>query len=126
MSRKRCLFGGALLLACTTLAATRGAFAEENAPGEGDDAELNTAVIRVHVPFNAELWFEGKKMASTGIVRRFESPPLAAGVGYVYEIRARWQWGYRQMAETRTVTVHAGDRINLSFPTPPVEEVAEE
>jgi uncharacterized protein (TIGR03000 family) len=127
VSKKHFWFGGALFLACTMMPAPRGALAEEMGPAGDDDVEPSTAVIRMHVPFNAELWFEGKKMASTGVVRRFETPPLTPGAGYLYEIRARWRWGKRKMSETRTITVHAGDRINLSFPTPPVvEELAEE
>ncbi len=126
MLTRRFAIGGALLLVGLMVLAVRPVLAEENDSGAADDPDANTpAVIRVRVPVNAELWFEGKKTTSTGIVRRFETPPLTPGEEYSYEIRARWKWGDLVMTQKRTIAVHAGDRINVTFPAHAVAAAAE-
>ena len=75
----------------------------------------NTAQVEVHLPADAELWFEGQKTAQTGAVRTFRSPDLEPNQEYVYNARARWQADGKPVEETRKVTVHAGDRVVVSF-----------
>jgi uncharacterized protein (TIGR03000 family) len=73
-------------------------------------------VIDVHVPAQAEIWFDGQKTAQTGSDRRFISPPLAPGHDYSYQLRVRWVEGGSPVEQTRRLSVRAGDRINLDFP----------
>jgi uncharacterized protein (TIGR03000 family) len=70
--------------------------------------------VIVSAPADAEIWFDRHKTTQTGTVRRFESPPLAAGE-YTYEVRVLWKQAGKALTRTRRVTVHPGDVINLSF-----------
>jgi uncharacterized protein (TIGR03000 family) len=81
-----------------------------------DDAP---AYITVRVPPGAELWFDGLKMAPTGHVRVFHSPPLTPRVRYAYEIRARWLENGRPVTQTQTVAVYAGELTEVDFPSAP-------
>jgi uncharacterized protein (TIGR03000 family) len=78
----------------------------------------STARITVRVPADAELWFQGSKMTSTGSVRHFRSPPLGSG-RYRYEIRARWTENGRDITQTRAVAVSPGDHMTVEFPNRP-------
>jgi len=82
-----------------------------------DSARLaNTATIRVHVPVNAELWFEDSKTAQTGADRAFVSPPLEPNRTFTYTLRAKWRDGNgRDMDETRQVRVQAGRTAMVDF-----------
>jgi uncharacterized protein (TIGR03000 family) len=75
----------------------------------------NAAMIAVRVPPDAEIWFDGKKTSQTGPVRYFETPALAPGHDYAYEIRARWKENGHEVERTRSVIVHPGDRLALNF-----------
>lgn len=75
----------------------------------------NTAVLSVRVPEGAELWFDGQPTRQTGPVREFESPPLRPGRDYAYEVRARWTENGQSVERDRTVTVRAGDRLNIDL-----------
>jgi len=78
-----------------------------------------TALITVKLPADAELWFEGTRTAAKGPVRDFESPPLAPGRRYAYEIRARWMEDGQPVNQTQEVTISPGDRVTVKFPVPP-------
>ena len=77
-----------------------------------------TASVRVRLPADARLSFEGVPMAATGPDRLFESPALAQGQTYRYDIRAVWDENGREVVQTRSVVVRAGDRVNVDFTTP--------
>jgi uncharacterized protein (TIGR03000 family) len=79
-------------------------------------AEANTATIVLRTPQDAEVWFQGQKMPPGGGLRRFQSPPLARGKEYSYDIRARWTEDGRTKDETRRVPVHAGDQLRIDLP----------
>jgi uncharacterized protein (TIGR03000 family) len=72
-------------------------------------------LITVSVRPDAQILFGEAQTTQSGARRAFVSPPLAPGRDYVYEVTARWQEGGREVVQTRRVTVHAGDVINLSF-----------
>jgi uncharacterized protein (TIGR03000 family) len=75
------------------------------------------ANIRVTLPAaDAEVWFGGSTTRQQGTVRDFVSPPLTAGKTYTYEIRARWREGDRERDQTRTIEVHPGDSVAVTFP----------
>jgi uncharacterized protein (TIGR03000 family) len=72
--------------------------------------------IEVRVPADADIWFDDAKTTQTGTVRQFVSPPLTPGYDYTYEIRARWTEEGRRVSHTRRVSVHAGERVRVTFP----------
>jgi uncharacterized protein (TIGR03000 family) len=81
------------------------------------------AHLVVQVPSEAEVWFEDVKTQQTGATRRFVSPPLVPGTDYSYAIRARWTVDGRAVERTKTVVVHAGNQVSVSFLAEPEREV---
>jgi uncharacterized protein (TIGR03000 family) len=79
------------------------------------------AQIIVDVPADAEIWFEGTKMTSTGSVREYRSPPLTPGARYTYEVRARWTENGQEVTQTQEVKVAAGANVNVKFPVQPTK-----
>jgi uncharacterized protein (TIGR03000 family) len=75
-----------------------------------------TAHVTVRAPADAELWFDGTKTTSTGPVRDFQTPGLAAGHKYTYTIRARWLENGNEVTQTQQVGVTAGADIRVDFP----------
>ena len=94
-----------------------GSFSPEQVAGYYyGSAELgNAAVIDVRLPARAVILFGRQRMTSTGPERRFVSPSLAPGKEYVYEVTVRWQEGGRDVTRTRSLPVHAGERLNIAF-----------
>lgn len=82
---------------------------------ENKDANATTARIEMHVPSDAQVWIEGKKMTSAGELRRFVSPPLTAGQNYKYDIRVSWQENGREVSKDRQVSLRAGEHKQLIF-----------
>jgi len=79
----------------------------------GDDVLIN-----VEVPNDAEVWFQGQRTSQTGTHREFESPPLAPGREYQYEITVRWRDDGQTVKQTRRIDVRAGDRVDVIFGRP--------
>jgi len=79
------------------------------------------ADVTFRVPPDAEIWVEGIKINSTGVVRDFQTPPLIPGNRYAYEVRARWNADGQEVVQTQEVLVTAGVHVTVSFPTPPAE-----
>jgi uncharacterized protein (TIGR03000 family) len=77
-----------------------------------------TASLRVRVPADAELTFEGVRTSPVGTVRDFVTPPLELGRDYRYTVAARWMDAGREVRETRDVLVRAGDRLSIDLTTP--------
>jgi uncharacterized protein (TIGR03000 family) len=69
----------------------------------------------LRVPGDAKVWFDGSPTNQTGTMRSFESPPVAVGRDYVYDIRMQWKPNGKNITQTRRVNVHAGDVINLTL-----------
>jgi uncharacterized protein (TIGR03000 family) len=90
-----------------------------------------TALLKVQVPHDAEIWLDGRKMRSTGLIRHYRTPPLDPTKEYAYEIRARWQFDNKPIEDVRHITIRAGATVlvdfthldplvpRLSTPTPP-------
>ncbi len=74
-----------------------------------------TALLRVQVPADAEVWISGERTSQRGTQRQFVTPALVEGRTFSYEIRARWQQDGKDIQRTQTVTVHSGDRITVDF-----------
>jgi uncharacterized protein (TIGR03000 family) len=83
-------------------------------PGANRVAD-NRAHIRIALPADAEVRFEGDKTTQTGADRLFVSPPLQAGHNYIYEVKAQWKENGREVTRDRRITVHAGEVVNVSF-----------
>jgi uncharacterized protein (TIGR03000 family) len=77
--------------------------------------EANGATIRMHVPSDARVSFEGEATSQSGADRTFMSPSLTPGRAYVYHIRVQWNENGKAVERNRDVTVHAGDRISLDM-----------
>jgi uncharacterized protein (TIGR03000 family) len=76
------------------------------------------AHVRVIVPADAEIWFDGDKTSQTGTAREFVSPPLTLDTDYAYEIRARWMENGKPVEQTRSVTVRGGSLTMVNFTRP--------
>jgi uncharacterized protein (TIGR03000 family) len=75
------------------------------------------AHIVVDVPADAEVWIEDQKTQQAGTTRWFVSPTLEANQVYEYRIRARWTEQGQQVEQSQKITVQAGERANVGFPT---------
>jgi uncharacterized protein (TIGR03000 family) len=76
----------------------------------------NRARVRVLVPADATVWFDGAKTQSTGSVRVYQSPRLSAGDVYTYTIRATWRGNGREVTQSQAVDVRAGTQSDVVFP----------
>jgi uncharacterized protein (TIGR03000 family) len=85
-------------------------------PRPGGDAP---AMVLVEVPAGAQVFFDGDPTRQTGSQRTFETPPLSAGKGYTYMVRARWKDGEGEREQVQAVPVRAGQAARVRFPTAP-------
>ena len=76
--------------------------------------------VNVQVPSDAKMWFDGSQTNQTGATRSFESPPMAVGPEYAYQIQIQWKQNGKDVTQTRQIKVHAGDVINLTLGAPEV------
>jgi uncharacterized protein (TIGR03000 family) len=81
-----------------------------------DAAAATSVTVEVQVPAAAEVWFDGDKTAQTGASRVFHSPALRPGASYLYLVRAKWNEAGHDVEQIQGVTVHAGERVRVSFP----------
>jgi uncharacterized protein (TIGR03000 family) len=82
-----------------------------------DGALCLRLAVRLPDP-NADVWVEKAAMASKGTDRLFESPPLADGQEYRYELVARWTENGTEKAESRVVVGKPGQTISVDFTRP--------
>lgn len=87
---------------------------------QGNDRQQteNSALIRITVPPDAEIWFDGSKTTQTGGVRQFRTPALEANGHYSYQIRARWMQNGQERNETRELQVQPNKQATLDFTSP--------
>lgn len=76
------------------------------------------ALVALHVPSDAEVWFDGEKTAQTGAEREFKSPALPVGRLYHYDVRARWTEGGKVVDQTRSIPAGANRRTEVDFTQP--------
>ena len=77
--------------------------------------------VTVAVPHPAaEVYVDGVKTAQTGTARVFESPELAAGGEYRYELVARWVEGGEPVVRKRVVSGKPGEVVRVDFGGPAV------
>jgi uncharacterized protein (TIGR03000 family) len=73
------------------------------------------ALISVHVPHDAKIWFSDHETKEQGMHREFVTPALEKNGTFYYNVRAQWNENGQNMDRTRKVLVRAGDRINIDF-----------
>jgi uncharacterized protein (TIGR03000 family) len=79
------------------------------------------AAVEVHVPADAQVWFDDLQTRQSGDVRLFETPTLDSGKNGHYTVRARWTENGRDVELTRQVNVQAGRRTLVDFLRPEAE-----
>jgi uncharacterized protein (TIGR03000 family) len=94
--------------------------AQANQQQQPPRVDPTVASIFIHVPADAEIFFNNEKTTQTGEFRQFETPSLAPDHDYAYDVRAHWTANGKEVNMKRKVTVRAGDRLGLDFlRTPP-------
>ena len=89
-------------------------------PGSGyRPASDNRAHIWLRVPADAQVWFDGRATKQTGLLRLYDSPPLAPGKKFVYEVRVRWMKDGKPIEQNRRITVEAKDWLRFDLTQPP-------
>jgi uncharacterized protein (TIGR03000 family) len=82
-------------------------------------ARDNMARVRLIVPDDAKVWFDGKETKQGGTERRFESPALTPGRAYSYDVKVRWRdRDGKEMTRTRQVDVSANANVTVDFTAP--------
>src|SRR5262245_30351556 len=89
-----------------------------NYPQPENASSSSPARLEVHLPAEAQLWVDGKKTNQTGATRKFTTPTLTPNRDFYYELRAEWNEQGRTVADTRRVTVRAGERVKVDVTTP--------
>jgi uncharacterized protein (TIGR03000 family) len=97
------------LLACLALAPWTSAQATQ------DTAKQKPATIRVYVPANAQIVFDGYKTEQTGSVRRFQSPPLPLGQKFKYDMKATWKANGKEVVQEKKLYVQAGQETTVDL-----------
>jgi uncharacterized protein (TIGR03000 family) len=73
------------------------------------------ATIRIELPEDARLTFDGASTASTGASRLFVSPPLSRGKEFSYTLRAERMRGDKSVVASKTITVRAGEETQVDL-----------
>lgn len=92
-------------------------------PGESGSSATMSINMRVPDPA-AEVYVDGVKTSQTGVDRSFNSPDLAAGQQYRYEVTVRWTEQGVPRQGTRIVVGAAGDKVALDFTAPDAAQAA--
>jgi uncharacterized protein (TIGR03000 family) len=72
--------------------------------------------VEVRVPkADARLFVDGTETKSTGLVRKFTTPPLKTSAAYTYEVRAEWTVDGLTTTATKQVTGRAGEKAVAEF-----------
>ncbi len=74
-----------------------------------------TALVKVQVPLDAEIWLDGRKMRSMGPLRHYRTPPLDPTREYAYEVRARWLFDNKPVEDIRHIAIRAGATVLIDF-----------
>ncbi|MFL5342037.1 MAG: TIGR03000 domain-containing protein [Gemmataceae bacterium] len=112
------------MLCLRTLSAGIAALLVLTAGAFGRPQDDEKATLRVYVPVaDARLEIQGKVTTRTGTTRLFESPPLAAGKAFLYDLKATWAEGDKTVVREKTVRVMAGQttEVDMAVPDKPPE-----
>jgi uncharacterized protein (TIGR03000 family) len=94
-------------------------------PADGQQTD-NTAIVRVMVPADAEVSFDGAATQQRGPMRVFQTPQLDPGRTYTYQVRAKWTENGKDMEQTRPLQVQANRTATLDFNSPAQQQQQEE
>jgi len=82
----------------------------------GQFNDPSRATIRVHVPPDAEVMFEGSQTQQRGPERVFITPPLEGTGNYTYKVTARWRdQDGKDVNRSETVRFSAGRTVDVDF-----------
>jgi uncharacterized protein (TIGR03000 family) len=84
-------------------------------PSNVNQPTNNHAFIKVAVPPDAEVFFDGSPTQQRGPNREFQTPPLDPSRTFTYQIRATWTQNGQKMDQTRTVSVQANRTATVDF-----------
>src|SRR5207245_4127822 len=73
------------------------------------------AKIRVMVPADAQVAFDGYKTGQTGEIRFFESPPLPGGQKFKYTVKASWKAQGKDVVKEKELLVQAGIETSVDL-----------
>ncbi len=73
------------------------------------------ATIRVELPEDARLTFDGESTSSIGPRRLFVSPPLLRGKEFTYTLRAERMRGDKSVVASKTITIRAGEETQVDL-----------
>ena len=78
--------------------------------------DFEKATLRVLVPVpDAKLEIQGKLTTRTGTTRTFDSPLLAPGRGYLYDLKATWVEDGKTITRQKTARVMAGQTVEVDM-----------
>jgi uncharacterized protein (TIGR03000 family) len=81
----------------------------------GFESDLS-ARLTVELPADAKLFVDGFETTTTGAsIRTFSTPELEAGQDYFYVLKIETNRDGKTIAETKQVTVRAGEETRASF-----------
>ena len=80
-----------------------------------DPEEQVRAKVRIDIPTGGRLFVDGHRINGTG-ARLFQTPPLAPGQKYYYDIRIEVERNGQTIAEQRRVIVEPGHAVAVAFP----------
>jgi len=80
-----------------------------------DTSNMKPAYIKVIVPADAQLAFDGFKTEQAGEVRRFVSPPLPAGQRFKYTLKATWKSEGKEVAREEELLVRGGQETSIDL-----------
>jgi uncharacterized protein (TIGR03000 family) len=83
-----------------------------------DPADTAPATVRVILPADAKLTFDGQATRSTSATRLFVTPPLESGKRYHYTLTAKYARDGQTITIERTVSVRAGRETVVSLVRP--------
>jgi uncharacterized protein (TIGR03000 family) len=112
-------YGGGVYLPSYPYAAETSDSYYYGAYSQSPPARDNAARIRLVVPADAKVWFDSKATVQSGSERNFESPRLAPGREYSYDVKAQWRDANgKDVTRTRQVGVSANSNVTVDFTRP--------
>ena len=119
-----CVFRAhSLICLCLTVVSfacgASGARADSDASGRArPDPSGKPAEITLNVPLDAIVFIDGQRTNTTGLTRRFVTPPLSSRDKYYYEVKVTWVEGSQARVYNRHLSFKAGDQIALNLSRP--------
>src|SRR5262249_38547275 len=84
-----------------------------------EPASSSNALVEIRLPdANGKVWFDGAATSSTGVNRRYQTPTLAAGSKFQYQVKATWMKDGKEISQERVVYVTRGETTVVDFARP--------